>query len=937
MGGVVECLSTSAVDSVLSSVLTGLPDGVAVFDGNARLVVANPACGILLRLPDGLMRAGTPLRDMAACRLHAAIIAGAEPGGLAHRLDEAEERARRSLMDSFEFRLHQPEGVVLEVTSRPVAIPAGGAWRTGPGFVWTIRDITRQCQAAEAMARRQERYDLALQSANEGLYDWDIGHNTIFFSERLRELFGLNDQQHSPEDWSSRIYPDDRPLYKAAHRAHLKGQTARFACEYRMQTGDGRLLWVRQHGIAVRDAEGRAVRLTGSVADVSEYREATRALRASEERHMMAMQALNEGVYEWSLADGVVHVSERLQMLFGMARPSFPSDGWVDRVHPDDRTRFLLAQRALLKGDVPRLEMDYRLRWGDQSADERGGEDAPEWRWVRHRGVAMRDARGRVVRVIGSSGDITDQRRAEDALQESQRALNVEREILQATLENMDQGIFMADSAQRLVAHNSRFGQMFGFDPGEIVNGMALDDILRRLWQRDAIPQPYERLHETFLGEDCCQTVNTHEIHRMEGQVIEARNVPLGDGRFVRTFTDVTARKQAEAAVRELIEAMPLPLVVTALDSHHVLYANQCAQQAYRIQLGMGAVHSAYVNPAERDLLVAALEQDGEVNDFETRLRTPDGADVWVLMSARRMVYRGQRAILVASLVINERKALERDLTDAKLKAEQALAELQATQQSLIEAEKMASLGGLVAGVAHEINTPVGITLTTASHLQEKVTQLGRLFESGSIRKQDFAAFLSVANSACALLMSNSTRAANLIQSFKQVAVDQASEERRRFDLRSYIDEILLSLGPRLRRSPHRVEVACPEEIEVDSYPGPLSQVLTNFVMNSLLHGLQDDQPGVISIVVERVDAGMPSGAVIEVCYQDSGRGIPAENLKKVFDPFFTTRRGEGGSGLGLNIVYNIVTQTLKGSIRVESPPGSGARFILRFPQRVPQ
>jgi signal transduction histidine kinase len=424
------------------------------------------------------------------------------------------------------------------------------------------------------------------------------------------------------------------------------------------------------------------------------------------------------------------------------------------------------------------------------------------------------------------------------------------------------------------------------------------------------------------------------EVRRPGGRVLESRNMPLADGSFVRTFTDVTDRKRAEDAVRELIEAMPLPLVVSSLEEHRYLYVNEHANRAFGVSTdpdapGCRSVLDVYVDPQDRLRLAGLLDKDGRVDGFEAELRTPNGPQ-WVLMSARILNYQGTKAAVVASSIITERKRLEHDVHRAKERAEQALADLQAAQQNLIEAEKMASLGGLVAGVAHEINTPVGITLTTASHLQEKTKELRRLFEAGTIRKSDFASYIGVADSACTLLVSNATRAANLIQSFKQVAVDQTSDERRPFDLRDYMDEVLLSLGPRLKRSPFKVVVDCPAGIVIDSYPGPLSQVLTNFVINSLIHGLEGRTTGTMTLTGRVIGDGQ-----VEIVYADDGKGIASDNLKHIFEPFFTTKRGEGGSGLGLNIVYNIVTQKLKGTIKAESQSGLGATFTLHMPLRV--
>jgi signal transduction histidine kinase len=180
------------------------------------------------------------------------------------------------------------------------------------------------------------------------------------------------------------------------------------------------------------------------------------------------------------------------------------------------------------------------------------------------------------------------------------------------------------------------------------------------------------------------------------------------------------------------------------------------------------------------------------------------------------------------------------------------------------------------------------------------------------------------------IILKNLQRAADLIHSFKQVAVDQSSGERRRFALRAYIDEVLLSLAPRLKKTPHRIEVDCDETLGVDTLPGARAQILTNLVSNSLLHAFPDGRAGLMRIECRA------EGREIHLRFSDDGVGIAPANLPRIFDPFFTTRRGQGGSGLGLHIVYNLATQMLRGSIRVSSNPGAGTVFDLRFPATLP-
>lgn len=266
----------------------------------------------------------------------------------------------------------------------------------------------------------------------------------------------------------------------------------------------------------------------------------------------------------------------------------------------------------------------------------------------------------------------------------------------------------------------------------------------------------------------------------------------------------------------------------------------------------------------------------------------------------------------------------------AEAEIRQAYDNLKQAQATLMQSEKLAALGGLVAGIAHEINTPVGITLTCASLLNDKTRQLARQMEAGQVKKSDVQGYVQTASESVGLIQVNAERAAHLVQSFKQVAVDQMSEARREFDLAGYLHEVIASLRPKFKHSPVTVAIDCAEGIHLDSYPGALAQIITNLLVNSLTHAFDEGQPGQVTI------RAWKTSDTITLEFADDGKGIPPENLNRVFTPFFTTRRSAGGSGLGLHIVYNIVTGRLGGQLQVDSRPNEGTRFTLRFPAVAP-
>ncbi|MCG2579021.1 HAMP domain-containing histidine kinase [Dechloromonas sp. XY25] len=273
-------------------------------------------------------------------------------------------------------------------------------------------------------------------------------------------------------------------------------------------------------------------------------------------------------------------------------------------------------------------------------------------------------------------------------------------------------------------------------------------------------------------------------------------------------------------------------------------------------------------------------------------------------------------------------EALQREKDEQKV----LIGKLEQATNQLVQSEKLASLGSLVAGVAHELNTPLGNSLMVASAMTGRIEEFDKLLAEGALRKQALLDFVDYCRDAAALLQRNSQRAAGLIGNFKAVAVDQTSMRRRRFDLRQAIDEVLSALQPKLKHTGHHLEVEVPTGIELESYPGPIEQIIANLVTNSLLHGFDGVAAGTIRIAAEALADGQ-----VALRYADNGLGISAADAKKVFDPFFTTKLGNGGSGLGLYIVYNLTTAVLGGSIKLSSPPGQGVLFEFRLPLVAPE
>ena len=426
------------------------------------------------------------------------------------------------------------------------------------------------------------------------------------------------------------------------------------------------------------------------------------------------------------------------------------------------------------------------------------------------------------------------------------------------------------------------------------------------------------------------------------------------------TAKNITDRKRAEQAIVEsetrfqmLFEKSPVALSVTTdEDGFRSTRWNQTWLQLFgyppeAAQGKSGNEIGLWVDPATRDYYIASAVELGGVGGIEAPMRRYDGRLRRVMVNGRFIEAGGRRLLVTFYDDVTEERANERairelnatlesrieertkELSDANAELSKALEQLRRTQDELVRTEKLASLGALVAGVAHELNTPIGNCLTVASAFADRTREFEQRIEAG-LKRSDLADYVKTAAQAATLLEKGMNRAHDLVASFKQVAVDQSSENRRRFDLRTVVDEVAAMLHPMLRRTPWTLDIDVPSGIELDSYPGPLGQVVANFVTNAITHAFEGRDHGNIRIYARTADDDL----VFEV--SDDGIGMPPEVRDHAFDPFFTTRLGKGGSGLGLHIVHNIVTGVLGGRIFLYSAPGEGCRFTIRIPLVAP-
>ena len=299
------------------------------------------------------------------------------------------------------------------------------------------------------------------------------------------------------------------------------------------------------------------------------------------------------------------------------------------------------------------------------------------------------------------------------------------------------------------------------------------------------------------------------------------------------------------------------------------------------------------------------------------------------MMELQQQKYELEKQKIVLTDEVDLRRSTEKELITKQAESQRYIDELKLAQERLVGTEKMAALGGLVAGITHDINTPIGIGVTAVSFLEERLNKLESAYAEKTLSPKALEEFINEAKQSTSLLTTNLDRASDLIASFKQIAVDQASEAVRTINFKDYVNEVIRSLHPKLKKTSHTINLQCPDDLVLNLPAGAISQIFTNLIVNSLIHGFEGKENGVMDINITSDETNLT------INYKDNGNGVTAEQLEKLFNPFFTTKRDEGGSGLGTHIMFNLVKQTLSGSIEATSEPGQGLHYFIQFPKNM--
>lgn len=512
----------------------------------------------------------------------------------------------------------------------------------------------------------------------------------------------------------------------------------------------------------------------------------------------------------------------------------------------------------------------------------------------------------------------------------------------------------------KYVEVNAAFERITGISRSDAIGKTSTE---LRIW---AEPEKRRDLTRLLRAEgavnDYAMALNVRDGQVREALLNAASFESRGERYIIALLRDVTDERRAARALQEsesrfarLFEQSPLPMCYSSTQNDfqttqwNLAWFDAFGFDPVQDQGKSGLTLGIWVNPEDRARMLGMTVQGTAFTDVEVQMRRRDGELRWISLSTRLFEEMDRTMVLFTYFDITERRRAQQGIlelnTQLEARVARRTAELQGANQELsetldtlkvakdhlVQSEKLAALGALVAGVAHELNTPIGNGLTVASSLEHRIRDFRHLTATG-LRKSDLQGFLDDMQLASDIMVRNLGRSAALVASFKQVAVDQTSSQRRKFDLAAVVGEILVTLNPAIRKTACTVSTRIDEALTMDSYPGPLGQVLTNLINNAVLHGFEPGEEGKIEVQAWAKDG---QHVVIEV--RDSGHGIQSEDLHRVFDPFFTTRLGQGGSGLGLHIVHNLVGSVLGGRIEVHSRPEAGATFTMTLPMTAPE
>ncbi|MES2106961.1 MAG: PAS domain S-box protein [Pseudomonadota bacterium] len=736
--------------------------------------------------------------------------------------------------------------------------------------------------------------------------------------------------------------------------------------------------WLMMEMQPVHDLHGQIIHFIAVGTDITKHKQFEMALRLSESKFSSAFRCVPDAMSISRVSDSIImEINDTFKRIIGyspeemIGKTSLELEFWVNREEREELTRQVRQRRTV---------NDFPTRLKIKSGEVRDflfsctsfTVDSEEY-------------------FLSSVRDVTEQKKIEKQKIELDRALLKLAQGAQAKDKESYFEILVTDLASALGADRAFMGlrvphtpnklrSIANFQHGQLTDnheysylGTPCEIIMTGKITVFASSVAARFPKDAALLDQGWEAYAGAPIHDLQGNTIGVLTVmhkrALENPELVKSLLEVFSerasteleRKRSEEALRvsekrfsSIFNNSPTAMSVSNMTDYRIVDVNKAFEILFlrsrasvlsktALDLGM------YCDIADRSKILKILRTQGVLSNFEAWMLRADGSKALVQLYGN--VFSdpaGEKFMIVAFEDVTEQRAIEAEIkalninledrvnerTDSLQQANQTLATTLATlnmaKDELVRSDKLAALGALVAGIAHELNTPIGNSLMIATTQLDHTRQLDKDFGAG-LTRSSLARYIECTRDANDILVRNLQKAAGLIASFKQVAVDQTSSQRRKFDVAALAAEIVLTLSPTIKKTNYTIYTSIAEDIELDSYPGPLGQVLTNLINNALIHAFDDKPTGQVSI-----SAKVISDQSIMLSVRDNGVGIPPENIKRIFDPFFTTKLGAGGSGLGLNITHNIVTGLLGGRVQVESTLGIGTTFALMLPKKAP-
>jgi PAS domain S-box-containing protein len=814
-----------------------------------------------------------------------------------------------------EYRIVRPDGEVRWVMVR------GQCFRDAGGrperFAGSVIDVTKKKRMQEALRESEERFALAVAGSDDGVWDWDFVANRAFESARARELQGLPpgpESQPLPELLESlRVHPEDAPRRAEGIRAHLAGETPAYECEYRVRHDDGVYRWIRVRALCIRDAAGKPIRIAGSVSDIDARKRAEQSLRESEERYALAMAGSSGGYWVWEVESDALFASGNLNQLFGLPEdlhPTTRAEYFAHvRVHADDWARVRAIGDDFIAGRAGRADFEYRILLPDSG----------EVRWIMTRAQCFNGHDGKPVRVAGVSVDVTERKRIEEALRESDERFT----------------LAVAGSKDGIVDWDIVTGRMFASERALAIAGIAPGTEVKTCkdWTSIAHLHPDDEQREK---DDFRQQLEAQDgIHEGEYRFlhpdgryrwVRVRGTTVRDasGRPVRwagSLSDIDALKQTEQALRRSEERYSLAVAGSNQGLWDWDLESDTLFLSARAQEFMGLVPSEPLRPRREWIALSPFHPDdretvrqvisahlrGETAHYsvEYRLRHASGQWRWHRQSGLALRDEQGRAYRMAGSM--------EDISDRK----ETEAQRDALQGQLLQAKKLEAIGTLAGGIAHDFNNILSAILGYGEMAHKDAP------ESSAQRRHIEAA------------MSAGMRAKSLVE--RILAFSRSGMgERAPVHVQSVVGEALDAIAASLPAGVELVRRLDADDAAVLGDPTQVHQVVMNLCANAV-QAMKSQ--GTLTVTLDLSDEGCPrcatsvlaSAKFLRLAVRDTGVGIAPALLERIFDPFFTTKEVGVGTGLGLSLVHGIVTD-LGGGIDVQSRLGAGSTFTVYLP-----